>query len=156
MTDIVDQKTRSRMMSGIRSKNTTPELLVRRFLHAQGFRFRIHRKDLPGKPDIVLPKYRAVLFVHGCFWHGHQCRLFRIPQTRTEFWTEKIESNIRRDRLAIESLNSSGWRVGVIWECALKGRFSGELIQLLPQWIRQTESTRFELDEHSRETSAAV
>lgn len=122
MTDIVDPATRSRMMSGIRAKNTKPEIIVRQALHKAGFRFRIHRKDLPGKPDIVLPKYRAVIFVHGCFWHGHNCSLFKWPGTRQEFWREKIGRNQANDNWATQSLLANGWRVGVVWECALRGR----------------------------------
>ena len=93
MADVVDRKTRSRMMSGIRGKNTRPELLIRKGLHARGFRFRLHDKRLPGKPDLVLPKYSAVIFVHGCFWHGHDCHLFKWPQSRREFWRKKITRN---------------------------------------------------------------
>jgi DNA mismatch endonuclease, patch repair protein len=97
MADIVPKAKRSEMMAGIRGKNTRPEMLVRRALHAHGYRFRLHRKDLPGKPDIVLPKYRAVIFVHGCFWHGHDCHLFKWPKTREDFWIQKIKNNQERD-----------------------------------------------------------
>ena len=108
-------------MSKIKGKNTKPEILVRKFLHRQGFRFRIHQKNLPGKPDIVLSKYNAVIFVHGCFWHGHQgCRYFTIPKTRTEWWTEKIDSNIYRDVKAEILLKELGWNIFHIWECELK------------------------------------
>ena len=120
MADVVDPATRSRMMSGIRGKNTKPELLIRKALHARGFRYRLHC-DLPGKPDICLPKHRAVIFVHGCFWHGHGCHLFKWPSTRPEFWRAKIERNTEVDRVAEGRLSDLGWRVGVIWECALKG-----------------------------------
>src|SRR5690606_16975078 len=99
--DIVSPKTRSRMMSGIRGKNTRPELILRSALHRKGFRFRLHRKDLPGRPDMIFPQYRAVLFVHGCFWHGHNCHLFKWPSTREEFWREKIAGNIKRDKRQI-------------------------------------------------------
>ena len=119
MVDIVDKETRSRMMSGIRGKNTKPEIIVRKALHAAGYRFRLHCKDLPGKPDIVLPKYRTVIFVHGCFWHGHMCKKFKWPKTRQKFWREKIEGNIERDKKAIAELEKLGWRVKVIWECDL-------------------------------------
>ncbi|MDP1912005.1 very short patch repair endonuclease [Brevundimonas sp.] len=121
MADVVDPATRSRMMSGIRGKNTKPELLIRKALHARGFRYRLHC-DLPGKPDICLPKHRAVIFVHGCFWHGHGCHLFKWPKTRPEFWRAKIGRNCEVDRAADSRLLDSGWRVAVIWECALKGR----------------------------------
>lgn len=118
--DIVDKLTRSKMMSGIRSKDTKPEMAVRGFLHRQGFRFRLHRKDLPGTPDLVLPKHRAVVFVHGCFWHGHNCRYFRLPKTRTEFWSEKISGNRARDARNEEALRASGWKVIVIHECEIR------------------------------------
>lgn len=121
MADVVDPATRSRMMSGIRGKNTKPELLIRKALHARGFRYRLHC-GLPGKPDICLPKHRAVIFVHGCFWHGHGCHLFKWPSTRPEFWRAKIGRNREVDRVAEERLSEAGWRVAVVWECALKGR----------------------------------
>jgi DNA mismatch endonuclease (patch repair protein) len=121
LADVVDPATRSRMMSGIRGKNTRPELLIRKALHARGFRYRLHC-DLPGKPDICLPKHRAVIFVHGCFWHGHECHLFKWPATRPEFWRAKIRRNCEVDRVAEACLIATGWRVGVVWECALKGR----------------------------------
>lgn len=108
-------------MSGIRGKNTKPELLIRKALHARGFRYRLHC-DLPGKPDICLPKHRAVIFVHGCFWHGHDCHLFKWPSTRPEFWKSKIERNQTVDQSAMERLALSDWRVATIWECALKGK----------------------------------
>jgi DNA mismatch endonuclease (patch repair protein) len=122
MADIVAPEVRSRMMSGIRGKNTKPELLVRKMLHAAGFRYRLHDKALPGKPDMVFPKYRAVILVHGCFWHGHGCHLFRLPSTRTEFWKRKIDGNVERDREAVRKLRDTGWRVATVWECALKGK----------------------------------
>lgn len=121
-TDTVTPDVRSRMMAGIRGKNTRPELAIRSVLHSLGFRFRLHRKDLPGKPDLVFPKHRAVIFVHGCFWHGHDCHLFKWPKTRSEFWQQKINSNIARDRRHLLELVDAGWRVATIWECALKGR----------------------------------
>ena len=121
MMDIVDQPTRSRMMSGIRSTNTKPEIIVRSLLHRQGFRFKLHVKNLPGKPDIVLPKYHAAIFVNGCFWHGHNCRLFKMPSTRRDFWQSKIENNRKNDDRSIKSLCSLGWRVATVWECAMRG-----------------------------------
>lgn len=120
MADVVDSKTRSRMMSGIRSKDTKPEMAVRRFLHGQGFRYRLHRRGLPGTPDLVFPKYKTVVFVHGCFWHGHDCRYFRLPKTRTEFWSEKISGNRARDAKNEEALRASGWKVIVIHECEIR------------------------------------
>ena len=106
----------------IRGTNTKPELLLRRGLHKRGFRFWLHDRRLPGKPDIVFPKYHAVLFVHGCFWHGHRCHLFRWPSTRAGFWREKLSRNKKVDRRSIAALRKDGWRVGIVWECALKGR----------------------------------
>lgn len=145
MTDTVDQKTRSRMMSGIRGKNTKPEMLVRSALHRRGFRFKLHDKSLPGKPDIVLPRYRAVINVHGCFWHGHACcKYFRIPATRTEFWNEKITENKLRDQIHEGLLLEQGWRVLTVWECALRGQKPVELeavISLIAQWIEGQLST---------------
>lgn len=108
-------------MSRIRSSNTKPEILVRKALHARGFRFRLGGAGLPGRPDIVLPKYRTVVFVHGCFWHGHDCPLYRLPKTRPEFWEQKISTNRARDQRVIDQLAAIGWRSIVIWECSLRG-----------------------------------
>lgn len=138
MTDIVNPATRSRMMSGIRGANTKPELLIRSLLHRAGFRFRLHVKDLKGKPDIVLPRYRAVIFVHGCFWHGHNCPLFRMPSTRPDFWRTKIERNRQNDSMAISALRAEGWRIAVVWECALKGKSQAEIAEVahtLQGWL---------------------
>ena len=110
------------MMSGIRGRDTKPELLLRKGLHAMGFRYKLHDKSLPGKPDLVFPRYRAVILVNGCFWHGHDCHLFKWPKSREDFWREKIKSNIDRDRLVTSQLKEQGWRVLRVWECALKGR----------------------------------
>ena len=121
MTDIVDQQTRSRMMSGIRGKNTKPELALRRALHARGFRFRLHSGKVYGRPDLVLPKHRAVIFVHGCFWHRHEgCRYTTVPATRPEFWRAKFDVNVARDRAVRKKLLEDGWRVATVWECALR------------------------------------
>ena len=120
--DTVDRQTRSKIMSRIRGKNTSPELQVRKALHRRGFRYRLHAKDLPGSPDLVFPKYRAVIFVHGCFWHRHGCHMTTMPKTQVAFWTEKFNNNIARDRKALDKLLESGWRVLTIWECALKGK----------------------------------
>jgi DNA mismatch endonuclease (patch repair protein) len=117
-------------MRAIRSRNTKPELLVRKYLHAAGFRYRLHDKRLPGKPDIVLPRYRTVIFVHGCFWHGHDCKYFILPKTRTEFWQKKIEANQARDREHIAQLNQLAWRVIVVWECEVKAAGQGILSQI--------------------------
>ena len=110
------------MMAGIRGKDTRPEMILRRGLHARGFRFRLHDRRLPGSPDLVFPGRRAVIFVHGCFWHGHACPLFRLPATRQAFWRAKIEGNVARDATAEAALRADGWRVLTVWECALKGR----------------------------------
>lgn len=122
MTDIVDQAVRSRIMSSIRSKNTKPEMIVRRGLHARGFRFRLHDRRLPGSPDLVFPRHRAVIQVNGCFWHGHDCHLFKWPASRPDFWRRKINANRQRDAKQIDRLLEARWRVLVIWECAFKGR----------------------------------
>lgn len=144
MADIVSGEVRSRMMSGIRGKNTRPEMLIRKALHMAGFRYRLHDTRLPGKPDLVFPKHQAVVFVHGCFWHGHGCHLFRLPATRTEFWQSKIAGNVQRDRRAVEILEGEGWRVATVWECALKGRtrLSFEaVIGNLSTWLRSEQSS---------------
>ena len=122
-------------MSRIRSKDTKPEMLVRKFLHKSGFRYRLHVKDLPGKPDIVLPKYKTVIFVHGCFWHGHEgCKYYVVPKTKTEWWVDKINRNKTIDAQSISSLQSTGWKVLEIWECELKkGLFQKTLVTLLTQ-----------------------
>jgi len=121
MADVHNKATRSYNMSRIRGKNTRPEMLVRRFLHANGFRYKLHDKTLPGKPDIVLPKYKTVIFVHGCFWHGHEgCKYFVIPKTRTQWWTDKINGNIANDEKAIKALKKDGWKIINVWECDLK------------------------------------
>jgi DNA mismatch endonuclease (patch repair protein) len=109
-------------MSRIRGRNTKPELLLRRGLHARGLRFRLHRRDLPGRPDLVFPRFRTVVFVHGCFWHGHGCHLFTMPATRPDFWKDKIGRNAERDGRAVAALRADGWRVLTVWECALRGR----------------------------------
>lgn len=122
LPDVVTPEVRSRMMAGIRGKDTRPEMLLRKGLHALGWRYRLHGRHLPGKPDLVFPGRKAVIFANGCFWHGHDCHLFRWPRTREEFWRGKIGSNIRRDRHVLEQLRNEGWRVAEVWECMLKGR----------------------------------
>jgi DNA mismatch endonuclease (patch repair protein) len=126
MVDVVDRATRSRMMSGIRGRDTKPEMEIRSALHRQGFRFRLHVSSLPGRPDLVFPKYNAVIFVHGCFWHGHQCRYFRLPETRRTFWKNKIEMNRLRDARVRAETISINWRCLIIWECSLRGRSGAE------------------------------
>ncbi len=121
MADIFSKSRRSRIMSRIGSKDTGPELIVRRLIHALGFRFRLHRKDLPGTPDIVFPKYKKVIFVHGCFWHGHPgCKRATIPATRTEFWRNKIGKTMAGDKRNAEKLRELGWAVLTIWQCEIK------------------------------------
>lgn len=122
MADIVDKATRSRMMSGIKGKDTKPELAIRAALHKRGFRYRLHDRKLSGHPDLVLPKYKAVVFVHGCFWHRHRCHLFKWPKTRRQFWKAKLNGNVRSDRRNYKQLREDGWRILTVWECALKGR----------------------------------
>ena len=122
MVDIVDQSTRSRIMSKIRSKNTLPEIRIRKSLFALGLRYRLHNTKLPGKPDIVLPKYNAVIFFNGCFWHGHDCHLFKMPETRIEFWKAKFQRNKKKDNENMLALKELGWRIMTVWECAFRGR----------------------------------
>ncbi len=147
MADIVTAEVRSRMMSGIRGTNTKPELLLRKGLHALGFRFRLHDRSLPGKPDIVLPRYKAVIFAHGCFWHGHDCHLFKWPSTRPEFWQAKIARNRAVDERTEAALTETGWRQAVVWECALKGKTRlplEDVIQSCAEWLR-SDRTRLEI-----------
>lgn len=132
------------MMAGIRGKNTKPELLIRKALHARGFRYRIHCKDLPGNPDMCFPKYRAVIFVHGCFWHGHDCHLFKWPKTRPEFWSAKIARNREVDALAEQRLLAEEWRMATVWECALKGKTRlplEDVVASLERWLQSDESS---------------
>jgi len=121
MADVLTAEQRRLNMSHIRGRDTRPEMFIRRGLHARGLRYRLQDRNLPGRPDLVFPKYRAVIFVHGCFWHGHNCSLFRLPATRPEFWTKKINANRIRDARACEDLATLGWRVLIVWECSLKG-----------------------------------
>ena len=114
---------RSRNMSAIKSKNTKPEIKVRKVLHSMGYRFRLHAKDLPGSPDIVLPKYKTVIFIHGCFWHRHEnCKYASTPKTRQEFWEAKFRENINRDKLNQDNLSSKGWKIIIIWECEIRNK----------------------------------
>lgn len=126
-------------MAGIKGRNTKPELKIRQALHKAGFRYRLHDKELPGKPDMVFPRYNAVLFINGCFWHQHDCHLFRWPQTRREFWEKKISGNVTNDSKKLHMLRESGQRVGIVWECALKGktRIPEEVaVQKLTEWLK--------------------
>ncbi|WP_255654307.1 very short patch repair endonuclease [Cohnella sp. REN36] len=123
-------------MSKIRSKNTVPEMTVRRYLHSRGFRYRLHDKKLPGKPDLILPKYKTAIFVHGCFWHAHEgCKYYRAPKSNTDYWSKKIGNNISRDQLHQQKLRQMGWNVIVVWECELKLNSQGRCINLVDQII---------------------
>ena len=148
MVDVLTPEQRRHNMSRIRASDTKPEMILRRGLHARGLRFRLHRRDLPGTPDLVLPRYSAVIFVHGCFWHGHQCALFKWPQTRREFWRAKILANHQRDRTAVARLSESGWRVLTVWECALRGRGRldhEELLQSVLAFLGASDQTTGEV-----------
>ncbi|MCK1513033.1 DNA mismatch endonuclease Vsr [Bradyrhizobium sp. 190] len=139
MADVVTPEVRSRMMSGIRSTNTRPELIIRRGLHGIGFRYRLHAASLPGKPDLVFPRYGAVIFVHGCFWHGHDCHLFKWPSSRIDFWKQKISRNQVVDARNEAAVAEKGWRYAVVWECALKGRYrrpQTDVIRDCAGWLR--------------------
>lgn len=137
MVDVVSLADRSRMMAGIQGKNTKPELIVRRMLFASGYRFRLHRRDLPGAPDIVMPGRKVAVFVHGCFWHMHEgCRFAKMPATRSEFWRIKLEANVARDRRAVESLRALGWRVLCVWECSTRDTEAAAGLQAaMSSWV---------------------
>lgn len=137
MTDVVPSSKRSVMMAGIRGKNTRPEIVIRKVLFALGYRFRLHRRDLPGTPDIVMPRRRAVVFVHGCFWHLHAgCRYSKMPATHREFWKAKLERNAQRDQEAVARLRELGWRVLCVWECSTRDpRAFTSLVEALRSWI---------------------
>lgn len=138
MADVHTPEGRSRNMRAIRGKNTRPEMKCRKLLFSRGFRYRLHVSALPGKPDLILPRHRVAIFVHGCFWHGHDCYLFKVPQTRKDFWEEKIAQNKARDLRDTRALHEGGWRVLTVWECALKGRLSWDpeiLGDYLSSWI---------------------
>lgn len=131
-TDVHDEKTRSYNMSRIRSKDTKPEILVRKFLFSRGFRYKLYDKTLPGKPDLVFPKYKTVVYIHGCFWHGHKdCRYFVIPKTHTEWWKAKIERNKQIDDKNNAKLNKMGWKIITIFECKLRPKLRNRTLQLL-------------------------
>ena len=134
MADNVNKEVRSYNMSRIKGKDTKPEMLVRRYLHNHGFRYRLHVKKLPGTPDIVLPKYKTVIFVHGCFWHGHEgCKKSSLPKTRAEWWREKIKKNIINDANSVEALQQQGWRVIILWQCQMKEQWAEDLVARLQQ-----------------------
>lgn len=132
MTDVHDPQTRSYNMSRIRAKDTKPEMLVRKYLFAQGYRYRLHDKGLPGKPDLVFPKYKTVVFINGCFWHGHEgCKYFVIPETRKEWWVKKINNTKERDFLNNENLKKLNWRIITIWECEIKNEPEKKLQEVI-------------------------
>ena len=141
MVDVVSPADRSRMMAGIKGKNSQPELLVRRMLFASGYRFRLHRRNLPGTPDIVMPGRKVAIFVHGCFWHRHHgCRFAKIPATRADFWKAKLEANVERDRRAVEKLLALGWRVLRVWECSKRdAEAAASLKGAMSSWIESGE-----------------
>ena len=140
MPDIVDQVTRSRMMAGIGGRNTRPELALRRALHARGLRYRLHDRKLPGTPDIVFRQFGAVCFIHGCFWHRHACCPYTTtPATRPDYWQTKFEANTERDRRDRDNLLLAGWRVAIIWECALRRAGGSHVALELEKWLRGTD-----------------
>lgn len=146
MADIKNTEARSRNMAAIRGQDTRPELRLRKALHARGFRYRLHPAGLPGRPDLLLPKYRAAVFVHGCFWHRHSgCRYTTMPETRPEFWLSKFRQNAARDARAVAELGERGWRVAVIWECALRGDRAAKATNELCEWLLGSEP-RFETE----------
>ncbi|MEF2968617.1 very short patch repair endonuclease [Paenibacillus sp. M1] len=135
--DSFSKEKRSQIMSNVKSKNTTPELIVRRLLHRMGYRFRLHRPDLPGKPDIVLPKYKKVIFINGCFWHGHEnCKKSQLPKTNREFWQSKIRKNKSRDEKSINKLLEMGWQCLVIWDCQIKKKDIEKLVIILEGFMK--------------------
>lgn len=156
MTDVLSIEQRRLNMSRIRGRDTTPELIVRRGLHARGLRYRLHDRALPGRPDLVFAKHRVVVFVHGCFWHNHGCSLSKLPATRADFWLKKLEGNAARDRKAIDALRAASWRVLVIWECALRGPGQLEAAVLFEQaveFIQNIASPYLELKARRQKTS---
>ena len=141
MTDIVDSNTRSKIMSRIKGRDTQPELILRREIHKVGFRYRTHVSRLPGRPDLVFPRYRAVVFVHGCFWHRHAgCPFATIPATNEAFWQSKFDATIRRDAVAVGKLSQMGWRIATVWECELEARLN-DAVGCVTDWLRSDRST---------------
>lgn len=154
MADVVSPAKRSQMMSGIKGKNSLPEKLVRKALFAMGHRFRLHRRDLPGTPDIAMPSRKISIFVHGCFWHAHQgCKFAKTPSTRTEFWTAKLQGNVDRDRRAADKLAEMGWRVLNVWECSTR---DPEAAKSLPDAVRAWIDSEEAIGEISAQSLAAA
>ena len=151
VTDVLTPEQRRLVMSRIRGKDTKPEMTLRRGLHGRGLRYRLHGADIPGKPDLVFPRYRVIVLVHGCFWHGHGCSLFRWPKTRATFWRTKINRNMERDRSALAALKTHGWRALVVWECALRGgrrRTMPDVLSRAEAFIRQGQAHFAEIAEY--------
>lgn len=153
MIDVVTPEKRSQMMAGIKGRNSRPEMLVRRALFAMGYRFRLHRRDLPGTPDIAMPGRKIAIFVHGCFWHVHRgCKYAKTPSTRTEFWSAKLRGNVDRDQRAIDALAEMGWRVLIVWECSTRdSKTATRLPPILQQWIN-SDTNFAEISSQSLET----
>jgi DNA mismatch endonuclease, patch repair protein len=148
VTDVVDAATRSRMMAGIQGKNTKPELAVRSNLHRLGLRFTLGGHQLPGRPDLVFPRYETVVFVHGCFWHAHNCSCFRLPSSNSDFWQQKLQGNVVRDKQRIRELHALGWRTVVIWECAVRlatKQLTTEPYMSARDWIVNYDASYFEI-----------
>ena len=155
MTDIMTPEQRHKCMAAIKEKDTKPEMLVRRYLHACGFRYSLHCKKLPGSPDLVFRSLRTVIFIHGCFWHGHEnCKYYRLPKSNTEFWRDKVEQNRQRDSAVIQELESKGWRVFIIWECELKNKSTREAT--LRRISRELSYLRNQVAEYSSYILSAV
>jgi DNA mismatch endonuclease (patch repair protein) len=143
MADVHDRLTRSKNMKAIKSSHTKPEMVFRKVLHANGYRFRLHKTELPGKPDLVLPKHRVAIFVNGCFWHRHGCYLFKWPGTNRKWWENKLNKTAERDAAMHERLIKQGWRVYVVWECSLRGKYRRDLSSVLSEfevWLHGSES----------------
>jgi DNA mismatch endonuclease (patch repair protein) len=136
VADVFSRAKRSEVMSRIRGKNTDPELQLRRGLFAQGFRYRLHARDLPGRPDIVFPRYKAAVYVNGCFWHGHECHLFKWPKENAKFWRTKLTGNVERDRRMQDRIAAAGWRVMTVWECEVRSD-AASAVQRLADWLRE-------------------
>lgn len=148
MVDVLTEKQRRLNMSRIKGRDTRPEMVFRKGLHSRGYRYRLHSRALPGRPDLVLPRYRVAAFVHGCFWHGHSCHLFRWPATRAGFWEKKILGNAERDKQNLLLLKNLGWRVLIVWECAMKGRHKlpvEDLLDQAEQFIKSGKADLLEL-----------
>lgn len=150
MADNLSKTERSRIMSLVHGKDTKPEIMIRKSLHASGFRYQLHRADLPGKPDLCFPKYNAVIFIHGCQWHWHGCSRSRMPATNVEYWNKKIKRNIERDSVNIKKLIDMNWRVLVVWECAIKKTLIGNTCDLVSEWLLDNNMRFNKIESHGR------